>query len=109
MSKKRKLSDEFSDEDNKIFLYILLITVVTFFASIIANVVMTFLYAGDAAAGSIVEGHYYLGHGSDQMKIEVSWFIFQLSDILHKLFISSFILIVLFLVVIKLFGKVDDD
>ena len=109
MSKKRKLSDEFSDEDNKIFIYILLITVVTFFTSIMVNVVMAFIYAGSAAAGSVVDGHYYLGHGSNQMKIEVSWLIFQLSDIFHKLFISSFILIALFLAVIKLFGKVDED
>jgi len=108
MSEKSKLSSEFDDEDNKIFGYFLVATLFSFFISLVISVIMAFIYKGNAAAGSVVDGVYYLGHGSNPMGVEVNWFIFKLSEIVHGIFISSFILIVLFLVVIKLFGKEKD-
>ena len=54
-----------------------------------------FYYGGDAYYGSIVDGHYYFGYGSNNAEAEVPWYIYHLSLFGVKLhFLLAFSLLI---------------
>ena len=41
--------------------------------------IFSIFYGGDAYYGSIIDAHYYVGHGHQNTKEEVPWYIYHIS------------------------------
>ena len=83
------------NESGQFFLIVAFFIILLYILNMIIMAFFAFYYGGDAYNGSIVDGHYYFGHGAKNAETEVPWYIYHLSLFGVKLhFLLAFSLLI---------------